>query len=63
MPCVECGSPCQGLRCRECEMIAACEARHGDRVDDQEWRVEQEGIDGDAQGQATLDGGVRKEGE
>jgi len=51
MSCTECGSPCQGSRCAECEMIAACEARHGDRADV------------DAQDQTTADGGVRKEGE
>lgn len=33
MACTDCGSPCTGHRCQECEMIAACEARHGDRVD------------------------------
>jgi hypothetical protein len=36
---------------------------HGDATDD-EWTVEQQGLDGEQhQGQATLDGGVAKEGE
>jgi len=73
MSCQNCGSPCQGHRCRECEMIAACEARHGtsagapDDVKDEssdEWGVEQTGLDGEGvNGQATFSGAVLKEGD
>lgn len=69
MACCEiCGSRCHGTRCAACEQIAANEVRHGDSVpereDGAEWTVEQQGLDGGAHsGQATLDGGVAREGE
>jgi len=63
MSCERCGSPCQGHRCRGCEEIGECEARHGetvDREDADEWTVAQTGLDGEAEGQATLTGDIAK---
>lgn len=62
MTCDNCGSSCQGHRCAECEMIAAAEAKHGETAeeDDRTWAVEQTGLDGEAEGQATLSGDVVK---
>jgi len=65
MSCERCGVPCQGRRCRSCEQIDRCEARHGDRVerDRDAWAVTQTGLgDQRASGQATLDGGIVPEG-
>jgi len=63
MTCERCGSPCQGRRCQACEMQAANTTLHGtpsdhDADQDDEWTVEQQGIDGGPRGQATLDGGI-----
>lgn len=63
MPCSRCGGSCQGDRCAGCADIDRCEARHGDRVerdDSPDWQVEQTGLDGEAAGQTTLDGGIAK---
>lgn len=66
MTCERCGSPCQGRRCQACELAATNAKLHGTPADhddqDDEWRVEQQGIDGGPRGQATLDGGIVSDG-
>jgi hypothetical protein len=71
MSCDRCGAPCRGRLCRGCEDIQRNEKLHGTAVDDvgrddtsdNEWSVEQQGLDGEVhEGQATLDGGVAKDG-
>jgi len=72
MPCQQCGSACQGRRCRGCEQIQRNEKLHGTPGDDvgrdqdrdgETWGIRQQGLgDAEASGQATLDGGIRKEG-
>lgn len=69
MTCERCGAPCQGRRCRGCEQDQANEKLYGGATDDggdagDGWTVEQQGLDGEAhEGQATLDGGVAKDGD
>lgn len=60
MTCADCGMPCKGRLCVTCRQIEINEKLHGDSVDDDdEWQVEQQGLDGEAAtGQTTLDGGV-----
>ena len=57
--CRDCGEDIRtGSRCQQ----HALEHQHGtleERKD--EWTVEQQGIDGDAEGQTTVDGGIAKE--
>lgn len=71
MTCDKCGMPCQGAMCRECERAEHQEDYYGvpsDNYDDEgdadgdAW-INQQGLDGEThQGQATLDGGVVKDG-
>lgn len=62
MTCADCGAACQGKYCSTCEQIRLNEKLHGDSVDgdDQDWEITQTGLDGDAEGQATLDGAIAK---
>ena len=64
MSCECCGTRCQGRRCAGCAQIETNEARYGVPADydDSDWQVEQQGLDGEFRGQATLDGGVAKDG-
>jgi len=65
--CPECGIPYPpGGLCKECSLERAhgVPADHIDSDGDDEWTVAQQGLgDRDAEGQATLDGGIRKESE
>jgi len=66
MVCGKCGKPCQGDYCAGCEQVQRCKDTHGlpDGPEGDEWRVDQQGLgDRDAEGQATLNGGIRKESE
>ena len=76
MTCEQCGMPCQGSLCEICEAARRQRTRYGTADDDvgawsadeterqaDEWAIEQQSLTGDAHtGQATLDGGVAKDG-
>jgi len=74
MTCSKCGMPCSGEKCQACGRADHQEAYYGtvnepepDAEDDQDegddWAVVQQGLDGEAHtGQATIDGGVAKDG-
>jgi len=76
MACSSCGMPCQGGKCRSCDRAEHQEDYYGvpaDNFDDvdedvqeddeSDWAVVQQGLDGESHtGQATLEGGVSKDG-
>lgn len=66
MSCTDCGAPSQGDRCQTCRQIRHNEEYYGvpaDHHDREEWRVQQTGLgDRGVNGQATIDGGIVREG-